>query len=101
MLGDFCPDEGDCEMPFWVDTDGYSDRDRLMFVCGVEFEMVYRAIKNGWRGCRETPIQSENESRIRLMCGRLGLKCECLPCEGERGYSHLKVWESNTENADY
>lgn len=28
-------------MSFWIDTDGYSDRDRMMFVCGVEFQMIY------------------------------------------------------------
>lgn len=27
-------------VPFWIDTDGYSDRDRLMFCAGVEFEMT-------------------------------------------------------------
>ena len=30
------------EMPFFIDTDGYTDRDREMFVCGVEFYMWCR-----------------------------------------------------------
>jgi len=60
------------EMPFWIDTDGYSDRDREMFVCGVEFQMIYEAIKTnqGWCQC----IHTENESRVRMMCGKLGVR---------------------------
>jgi len=65
-------------MPFWVDTDGYSDRDREMFVCGVEFQMVYEAIKSGrgWNQC----IHTENESRVRLMCSKLGVKVRLTYC---------------------
>jgi len=57
-------------MSFWIDTDAYSDRDRLMFVCGVEFEMIYATIKDlrDWCQC----IHTENESRVRMMCGKLG-----------------------------
>ena len=61
-------------MPFFIDTDGYSDRDRLMFVCGVEFQMVYEAAKAG-RGWNQA-IHTENESRVRMMCGKLGLPCK-------------------------
>lgn len=59
------------EMPFWIDTDAYSDRDRLMFTCGVEFQMVYRAVSNkdDWYQV----IHNENESRVRMMCGKLGV----------------------------
>lgn len=59
-------------MPFWIDTDGYTDRDRKMFVCGVEFEMVYQCIKNkhNWNQC----IHTENESRVRMMCARMGVQ---------------------------
>ena len=32
-------------MPFWVDTEGYTDRDREMFVCGIELQMIYDKIK--------------------------------------------------------
>lgn len=56
-------------MPFWIDTDGYTDRDREMFVCGVEFQMVYETIKGkrDWCQC----IHTENESRVKLMCAKL------------------------------
>lgn len=56
-------------MPFWIDTEGYTDRDREMFVCGVEFQMIYQAVLDGkgWNQC----IHTENESRVRLMCGKL------------------------------
>ncbi len=59
-------------MPFWIDTEAYTDRDREMFACGVEFQMVYDAAKNGlgWHQC----IHKENESRIRMMLGKLGVK---------------------------
>lgn len=58
-------------MPFWIDTDAYSPRDRDMFVCGIEFQMVYQAIleKRDWDQC----IHTENESRVRMMCGKLGV----------------------------
>ena len=58
---------------FWIDTSAYSDRDRLMFVCGVEFEMVRRMLDGRWEGSHT--IHTENESRIRMMCGRRGAAC--------------------------
>lgn len=69
-------------MSFWIDTDGYSDRDREMFVCGVEFQMIYETIKNrrAWCQC----IHTENESRVRMMCAKLG-----LPVKLER---HCDMW---------
>jgi hypothetical protein len=61
-------------MPFWIDTDAYTDRDRLMFVCGTEFEMIYTALKadRGWDQC----IHTENESRVKMMCAKLGKFCK-------------------------
>ena len=58
-------------MSFWIDTDGYCQRDRQMFVAGVEFQMVFQAIQNGtgWNQC----IHAENSSRVRMMCAKL--KC--------------------------
>lgn len=60
-------------MSFWIDTDGYTDRDREMFVCGVEFQMVYAAIETG-RGWHQA-IHTENESRVRMMCAKLKVPC--------------------------
>jgi hypothetical protein len=74
-------------MSFWIDTDGYNDRDRAMFVAGVEFQMVYALITNGWHGCR--PIHQENSSRIRMMCGRLGVGCRIEP---HTGYEGCETW---------
>lgn len=55
--------------PFWIDTDAYTDRDRQMFVCGVEFEMVRQLLEAGcWQ--HQRTIHTENESRIRMLCGR-------------------------------
>lgn len=69
-------------MPFFIDTESYSDRDREMFVCGVEFQMVYQTVtdKRDWCQC----IHTENESRIRMMCGKLG-----LPVKMDR---HCDTW---------
>jgi hypothetical protein len=72
-------DEGSylLQTPFWVDTDGYTDRDRLMFTCGVEFEMVFRQLKTG--DAIDRPIHRENESRCRMLCGRFKRKCTITP----------------------
>ncbi len=68
--------------PFWIDTDSYTDRDREMFVCGVEFQMIYETIrdKRDWA----QPIHTENESRVRMLCGKLG-----VPVKMER---HCETW---------
>ena len=58
-------------MSFWIDTDGYSDREREMFVAGVEFQMVYESIKNG-NGWAQ-PIREENAPRVRMMLNKLGI----------------------------
>lgn len=82
-------------MSFWIDTDGYTDRDRSMFVAGVEFQMIYAAIEKGWRGTR--PIHRENESRLKLMCGRLGVQCEIRQHED---YEGCETWSDFTAIED-
>ena len=69
------------EMPFFIDTDGYTDRDREMFVCGVEFYMVYQAVKAGigWKQA----VHNENVSRIRMMCARLKVRMQFEPFDDE------------------
>lgn len=61
-------------MAFWIDTEGYTDRDREMFVCGVEYAMIYAVLCDGreWNQC----IHTENESRVRMMCAKMGVRCE-------------------------
>lgn len=74
-------------MPFWIDTDGYTDRDRAMFVAGAEFEQLYTLLRDS-KSCQR-PIHRENESRVRLMCGRLGLPCKLTP---HTGYIGCETW---------
>lgn len=79
-------------MPFWIDTDNYTDRDREMFVCGVEFQMIYETIKDkrDW----SQPIHTENESRVRMMCGKLGLPVKMVRhCDT---WTHCEIPASTT-----
>ena len=46
------------EMPFWIDTDAYTDRDREMFVAGVEFQPVQPLIES----YRELAVQRERRA---------------------------------------
>ncbi len=64
----------DLQMSFFIDTDAYSDRDRQMFVCGVEWQMVYQKLLNG--DSIQMPIHTENESRVRMMCAKLKRRCD-------------------------
>lgn len=74
--------------PFWIDTEAYSDRDRLMFCCGVEFEMVRREIESG--GPIDRAVHKENESRLRMLCGRSGLPCQITDL-GDGTWSRLEA----------
>lgn len=66
-------EEFELAMPFWIDTEAYSDKDRTMFVCGYEFAEVYQALLMD--GEYVGNIHKENESRIRMMAGKLQKKC--------------------------
>lgn len=68
------PEEFNIVTPFWIDTDAYSDRDRLMFCCGVEFQMIRAELASG--NDFERPIHTENESRGRLLVSRQQRACE-------------------------
>ena len=81
--------------PFWIDTDAYTDRDREMFVCGVEFQTVYADLKFGWEGKR--PVHRENESRFRMLLGKLGIRGTICPIADCEGWSELTV-EDNDAN---
>ena len=76
--------------PYWFDTDAYTDRDRLMFVCGAEFEMVMDYLRSDDNGPMGRTIHKENESRIRLLCGRFGRGCTITPVEHE--HDPLGTW---------
>ncbi len=75
-------------MPFWIDTDAYTDRDRAMFVAGVEFEMLYRELKSGEPVSRT--IHTENESRARMMAAKLGRQVK-IEASGYEGWSFLEA----------
>jgi len=52
-------------LPFWIDTDAYSERDQDMFVAGYEFCQVVLVLEA--RGVEfRTTIHRENESRVRM-----------------------------------
>lgn len=74
-------------MPFWIDTDGYTDRDREMFVCGVEFMRIYDLVKQR-KGVFQ-PIHRENASRVRMLCGQLQVPCTITP---HGGYDGCETW---------
>ncbi len=65
------PDDYELVTKFWIDTDGYSDRDREMFVCGFEFADVLGAVEVAVDIDR--PVHTENEDRIRMMLRSRGV----------------------------
>lgn len=73
-------------MPFWIDTDGYTDRDRQMFVCGVEFEMLRAELAESKTVLRT--IHTENASRARMMANRMGRKA-VAESSGVDGWSYF------------
>jgi len=74
--------------PFWIDTDAYSDRDHLMFCCGVEFEMVRLELESG--NPIDRSIHTENESRLKLLCSKSRRQIQIIPNVAE-GWSRLIV----------
>jgi hypothetical protein len=69
-------------LPFWTDTDAYTDRDRAMFTAGFEFAQLVWVLENK-PGQIDTVIHRENESRVRMACGRFGRSCIIEPCMTE------------------
>lgn len=68
-------EDGDCYglvMPFVIDGDGYSDRDRALFVAGYEFCQLHVFLEENPQEGLDKPIHCENEDRVRVLCGRLG-----------------------------
>jgi hypothetical protein len=86
--------------PYWVDTDAYSDRDRLMFACGAEFTIVLGHVRDSKDTLSRT-IHRENESRVRMMCGRFGRSCKITPCgedvDPAGSWSYLEVFPKGPE----
>ena len=80
--------------PFYIDTDAYSDRDRLMFVAGFQFNEVYQAMKTVGNEIEFT-IYRENESRIKLAAARLSRRVEIghynQKLDPDQIYAQLKI----------
>ena len=66
--------------PFWIDTDAYSDRDRLLFTSVYEFASILKHICYNSEPLSIT-IHRENESRIRLTCARFNRTCKINQCD--------------------
>lgn len=80
--------------PFWIDTAAYSDRDQFMFCCGYEFGEVLRNIRFN-DDMIIMIIHCENESRVRMACGRFGRRCKIDALESgvdpDGNWSHLSI----------
>lgn len=80
--------------PFWIDTDAYSDRDRQMFTAGFEFAGILAHLEHN-PGPLNKPIHRENESRVRMACGRFSRTCEIKAAKRKHDpqgtWSHLIV----------
>ena len=74
---------------FYIDTDGYTDRDREMFTCGVEYQMILDLIALKWVGGR--PLHTENSSRVRMLCGKKNVPCKITPLEGYTEWVWLEL----------
>jgi len=79
--------EWEIALPFWIDTEAYSDRDRLLFVAGYEFALIVRALEAG--DGVQRPIHRENESRARMLAGRFKRSCTITP---HVGYEGCETW---------
>lgn len=68
------------QVPFLTDGDDFSDRDRVAFALGFEFAQLYYT----WLIMDEPSpcdLHRENESRVRVMCSRMGKRCTITPVD--------------------
>lgn len=83
---------------FHIDTEGYTDRDREMFICGYEFATIYETMKKKSSEEVGMMIHRDNESRVRMMAGKMGRIAEIVPCntiqdpDGTWSYLVIKGW---------
>jgi hypothetical protein len=70
------------KVPFWIDTPGYTDRDREMFTCGIEYYMLAQELECD--GEMKRFIHAENASRVRLLAGKLGRQVTVEACNQEQ-----------------
>lgn len=74
--------------PFWIDTEGYSDRDRIMFCAGHEFANIIKQL-NYNKKIYQAYILKENESRIRLAANHFNRLV--IIEDHDSHYSHLTI----------
>jgi len=79
------------DIPFWIETDGYSDRDREMFSAGFEFsDVIDQLLSSKKKFTRQ--IFTENSSRVRLLCGKFRRLCYITIDREDEKYSTLEVF---------
>lgn len=77
-------------VPFIIDGDAYSDRDRAMFVAGYEFCQIRNFLEVNPPGTElSKPIHNENVDRVRVLCGRF--RRECVIEELDGSWSQLDI----------
>lgn len=74
---------------FYIDTDGYTDQDRAMFVAGFDFCKIVDRLRYE-DGRSHLTIRSENASRARMAAAKFGrnVKIGVGTCPG---YSCLEI----------
>jgi len=62
-------------VPFVIDGEAYTDRDRAMFVAGYEFCQIRIFLEDRQDDPICRPIHSENTDRLRVLCNRFQRQC--------------------------
>lgn len=81
------PDDVFLACPFWIDTDGYSPRDRDMFVAGFEYGLIYCNLVTG-KPC-SLVFGVENFDRVRMLLAEHKRKYQIVTLNEE--YSRIDV----------
>lgn len=63
-------------IPFLIDGEAYTGRDRDMFVAGYEFCQLRTLLHDKPDEPIQKMIHTENDDRLRVLCHRFGRKCE-------------------------
>ena len=78
-------------MPFWIDDEDFTDREKKMFTAGVEFEMVRTLLKSGGP-IQDRPVHRYNERRIRKMCRFLKRAAMIVDCPADQDPNGTWSW---------
>ena len=69
------------QLPAYVDTDGYSDRDREMFICGMEYQSIVEQMVED-DDIFDVWVHAENLSRLRMSAVVLDRLVNLIRSEG-------------------